>query len=52
VLSLAAHRTIRGEFRNQQPSQFAAQTGGAFGPRVGGFTGAEAAAIFDLVNDL
>jgi superfamily I DNA/RNA helicase len=52
VLSFAARRTIQGEFRHQQPSQFAAQTGGAFGARAGGFTAAEAAVIYDLVNDL
>ena len=28
VMSLAARRTIRGEFRHQHPSQFASQTGG------------------------
>ena len=52
VMSFATRRTIQGEFRHQQPSQFAAQTGGAFGARAGGLNAAEAATIFDLVNDL
>jgi ATP-dependent DNA helicase UvrD/PcrA len=52
VMSFATRRTIQGEFRHQQPSQFAAQTGGAFGGRAGGLNAAEAATIFDVVNDL
>ena len=52
VMSFATRRTIQGEFRHQQPSQFAAQTGRAFGARAGGLNAAEAVTIFDLVNDL
>jgi len=52
VLSFAARRTIQGEFRQQQPSQFAAQTGGAFTPRTAGLSATEATAIHNLVGDL
>ncbi len=52
VLSFAGRRTIQGEFRQQQPSQFAAQTGGAFTPRAAGLNAAEATAIRNLVDTL
>ncbi len=52
VLSFASRRTSQGEFRHQNPSQFAGQAGGAFGVRTGGLNGAEAAAIYNLVNNL
>ena len=52
VMSFAARRTIQGEFRHQQPSQFAAHTGGAFAARATGLNAAEATTISDLVNDL
>jgi superfamily I DNA/RNA helicase len=52
VMSFASRRTIRGEFRQQQASQFAGQTGGAFAPRTTGLNQAEAGHIAGLLNDL
>lgn len=52
VMSFAVRRTIRGEFRQQQPSQFAGHTGGAFVARAAGLTTAEAGAISGVVNEL
>jgi superfamily I DNA/RNA helicase len=52
VLSFAARRTVNGQFENRTPSQFAMQTGGAFVPRDGGMTAAEATAIAAVVAAL
>jgi superfamily I DNA/RNA helicase len=52
VLSFATRRTVQGEFRQQNPSPFTGQTGGAFAWRQGGLTQGEVGAIQNSINEL
>jgi DNA helicase II / ATP-dependent DNA helicase PcrA len=52
VVSLARTRMVFGRRENRAPSQFATQTGGAFGDGGTGLTAAQTQAIVAAIDDL